>query len=177
VACTLRAFAQIQTQHPDATLTLVGAGSLDGPLRALAATLRLKHVTFVGRVAPADMPAYYADASIYVQTPSIDNMPLSVLEAFASGVPVVSTRVGGVPSILTDGVHGLLADDDDDRGIAAHVLALLANPVRSQALAAAAFGTCRAYEWRSVRDGWLAVYREVFESTSGRRSLARMEPA
>jgi glycosyltransferase involved in cell wall biosynthesis len=176
VACTLRAFAHIQKQHPDATLTLIGAGSQDGPLRALAATLRLRHVTFVGRVRPADMPAYYADADVYVQTPSIDNMPLSVLEAFASGLPVVSTRVGGVPSILTDGVHGLLADDDDDRGVAAHVLALLANPDRARSLAAAAYGTCRAYEWHSVRDGWLSVYRQVFESTSHRR-IARVEPA
>ena len=176
VACTLRAFAHIQQQHPDATLTLIGAGSQDTALRALAATLRLRRVTFAGRVAPADMPAFYADAGVYVQTPSIDNMPLSVLEAFASGLPVVSTRVGGVPSILTDGVHGLLADDDDDRGVAAHVVELLANPGRAQTLAEAAHATCRAYEWRAVRDGWLTVYRQVFEATS-RRRIARMEPA
>ena len=176
VACTLRAFAHIQKQHPDATLTLIGAGSQDTALRALAATLRLKHVTFAGRVRPADMPAFYADAGIYIQTPSIDNMPLSVLEAFASGLPVVSTRVGGVPSILTDGVHGLLADDDDDHAVAAHVLELLANPARAHTLAAAAYATCRVYEWRAVRDGWLSVYRQVFKSTS-RRRVARMEPA
>jgi glycosyltransferase involved in cell wall biosynthesis len=84
--------------------------------------------------------------------------------------------VGGVPSILTDGVHGLLADDDDDRGVAAHVLALLANPDRARSLAAAAYGTCRAYEWHSVRDGWLSVYHQVFQSTSHRR-IARVEPA
>jgi glycosyltransferase involved in cell wall biosynthesis len=176
VACTLRAFAHIQKQRPDATLTLIGAGSQDTALRALAATLRLKHVTFAGRVRPADMPAFYADAGIYIQTPSIDNMPLSVLEAFASGLPVVSTRVGGVPSILTDGVHGLLADDDDDHAVAAHVLELLANPARAHSLAAAAHATCQVYEWRAVRDGWLSVYRQVFESTS-RRRVARMEPA
>ena len=47
--------------------------------------------------------------NLYVQTPDIDNMPLSVLEAFASGLPVVSTRAGGVPAILRDGVDGLLS--------------------------------------------------------------------
>ncbi len=103
-------------------LTLVGAGSQDESLRALAQSLELSNVTFAGRVPPADIWRYYADADIYLQTPNIDNMPASVLEAFASGCAVVATSAGGVPAILTDGVHGLLVDCDDHEAAAARVL-------------------------------------------------------
>ena len=61
---------------------------------------------------------YYAAADIYLQTPEIDNMPTSVLEAFASGCAVVSTAAGGVPTILTDGVHGYLVPCGDDAAAA-----------------------------------------------------------
>ncbi len=121
----------------------------------------MRHVTFAGRVAPSEIPRYYEDADIYVQAPSIDNMPLSVLEAFASGLPVVSTRVGGVPSILREGLDGLLARDDDDSAIAAHALKLLDDPAYARQLAAAAHATLSAYEWDVVREGWLRAYRQV----------------
>ena len=65
---------------------------------------------------PEEIWRYYADADIYLQTPDIDNMPSSVLEAFASGCAVVSTNAGGVPAILTDDVHGLLVDCGDHAG-------------------------------------------------------------
>jgi glycosyltransferase involved in cell wall biosynthesis len=168
VGCTLRAFARVQKRHPEATLTVIGSGSQDNALRELARTLGLQNVTFVGRVHPRDMARYYSAADIYLQTPSIDNMPLSVLEAFASGLPVVSTRVGGVPAILTDHQHGLMADDNDDAGIASCVLELLANPERARALAAQAFETLQAYEWVRVRDGWLSVYRQLLAPASDR---------
>ena len=159
--CTLRAFARLQARYPDATLTLVGSGPDEAPLRAQAASLQLDNVTFVGRVAQAEMPRYYAEADIYVQTPSIDNMPVSVLEAFASGLPVVSTDVGGVPGMLQHGVHGLLARDDDDAAIAGHIVTLLENPGYARTLAAAALDTCQRYAWPVTKDRWLNVYREL----------------
>jgi L-malate glycosyltransferase len=122
VACTLRAFQLVQQKHPAATLTLVGGGSLEAALRALAAELGLRNVTFAGRVAPSEIWRYYAEADIYLQTPNIDNMPASVLEAFASGCAVVATNAGGVPAILTHDVHGLLVNCGDHRAAANAVL-------------------------------------------------------
>ena len=159
VACTLRAFARIQARCPDASLTVVGSGSQDAALRALAAELGLQHVTFTGRVSPSEIHRHYADADLYVQSPAIDNMPLSLLEAFASGIPAVSTRVGGVPSILGHGVHGLLVPDNDDEALADAVMTLLANPRQARAMAAAAHATCEVYDWTVAREGWLAAYR------------------
>ena len=171
VACTLRAFARIQARHPQASLTLVGAGSQADALRALAADLGLRNVTFVGAVQPDDIHRYYAAADIYVQTPSIDNMPGSVIEAFASGLPVVSTDVGGVPAILTHGEHGLLASDNDDEGIADCVCRLLDDPQQARAMAAAARATCEAYRWEHVRAAWLSVYHAAVDRGS-KRALA-----
>ena len=87
---------------------------------------------------PSEIQRYYADADIYVQTPAIDNMPLSVLEAFASGLPVVSTRRRRrAGASLRHGVHGLLVADNDDEAMAAQVLRLLDDPAFARQLAAA----------------------------------------
>ncbi len=171
VSCVLRAFARIQQHYPDATLTLVGGGSQETALRAEAAALDLRNVTFVGRIPPSEIPRYYADADIYVQAPSIDNMPLSVLEAFASGMPVVSTNAGGVPAILRHGVDGLLVQENADDEMAARVLDLLRNPSFARGLAGSAHHTLAAYDWPIVREDWLRAYRRV----AGRRreQLAR----
>ena len=166
--CTLRAFRVVQHRYPDATLTLVGSGPEEASLRRLAAELRLEHVTFAGRIAPGEIWRYYADADIYLQTPDIDNMPTSVLEAFASGCPVVATRAGGVPAILSDGVHGLLVPCGDDRAAGEAMLRLLADGALARTVADAAFGTCAKYQWSAVRGQWVALYRQV----AGPRAVA-----
>jgi glycosyltransferase involved in cell wall biosynthesis len=161
VGCTLRTFARVQARHPEASLTLVGSGPGESALRDQVRDLRLRNVTFAGRVPQEEIHRFYADADIYVQTPSIDNMPASVIEAFASGLPVVATRVGGVPAILEDGVHGLLAPDDDADAVADRILMLLETPVTAHRMAAAARSTCREYDWAVLRGQWIEVYRSL----------------
>jgi glycosyltransferase involved in cell wall biosynthesis len=159
--CTLRAFQILQHRYPDAELTLVGSGSQDTRLRTMATALGLRHVTFVGRVPPDDIWRFYANADIYLQTPDIDNMPSSVLEAFASGCPVVSTDAGGVPAIVTDGVQGLLVSCGDADAAAAAMLRLLEDPGLAAQLASAARASCERYTWSSVRSEWIDVYRSL----------------
>jgi len=176
VVCTLRAFALVQQRWPEAELTLVGGGSLESRLRSLAGELGLRHVTFTGRVPQHEVAGHYAANDIYLQSPNIDNMPTSILEAFASGLPVVSTRAGGVPAILTDGEHGRLAPLDDHRALAGHVLRLLDQPSTARELARNAYATCRAYTWSSVREQWLSNYRAVLSEPSARPLVAAFGP-
>ncbi|HET6956577.1 MAG TPA: glycosyltransferase family 4 protein [Vicinamibacterales bacterium] len=168
VAATIRAFRIVQDRWPDASLTLVGAGEQESALRDLVRELGLRHVTFTGRVAPDAIAVHYADNDIYLQSPDIDNMPTSVLEAFASGMPVVSTDAGGVPAILTHDVHGLLAPLGDHELLGRHVLRLLDAPDQARSLARAAYRTCEACTWRNVREQWLATYRGVLAPASSR---------
>jgi len=159
VACTLRAFGRIQAKYPDATLTVVGSGSQARPLEQEAVRLGLRGVRFLGRVPPDGIAACYADADLYLQSPDIDNAPLSVLEAFASGLPVVSTNAGGVPALVTDGVNGLLAPINADRSLADCALRLLDDPSLAHALSRAAHASTDRYSWDAVRPAWLSAYR------------------
>jgi L-malate glycosyltransferase len=172
VACTIRAFRLVQDRWPDASLTLVGGGPQDGMLRQLVARLELKNVVFVGQVRPDEIAGYYTANDIYIQSPNIDNMPTSVIEAYASGLPVVSTAAGGVPAILTSGEEGLLAPLDDHEALAAHVLRLLDDSALGQRLAGAAYARCRACTWPSVRGQWLAAYRDVLTRPEQSESMA-----
>jgi glycosyltransferase involved in cell wall biosynthesis len=173
VACTLRAFRLVQDRIPGATLTLVGGGSDEPMLRQLVQQLGLHGVTFVGRVAPHDIADLYAAHDIYLQSPNIDNMPTSILEAYASGLPVVSTDAGGISAILTHGEHGLLGPVDDHAALAGHVLSLLDSPALVDRLTRAALATCDHYTWSAIREQWLGAYRGVLRAQAPTPSPAR----
>ena len=176
VGCTLRAFKLIQKSWPNASLTLVGGGSCEPELRQLANALGLRNVEFAGRVAPDRIHEYYAAADIYVQTPNIDNIPTSVLEAYASGLPVVSTDAGGVPAILAHGRTGLLAPIDDHLAIAARILLLLEQPGVAREIADNAIEMCRSFTWQHVREQWLTEYRNVAATASLADAERRRKP-
>jgi glycosyltransferase involved in cell wall biosynthesis len=174
VACTIRAFRIVQDRRPDASLVLVGGGPQEAMLRQLATDLKLRNVSFAGRVSPDAIARYYAANDIYIQSPNIDNMPASVMEAYASGLPVVSTDAGGVPAILTHGEQGLLAPLDDHAMLAAHVLRLLDDAQYARQLVRAAYSRCQAWVWPAVRTQWLGAYRRILsypaDSSVGQRA-------
>lgn len=179
IPCTLRAFQRIQRVHPNATLCLVGSGSQDAALRTLASSLGLRHVTFAGRVDHAAIARFYDAADIYIQTSSIDNLPLSVLEAFSSGLPAVATAVGGVPTMIEHGINGRLVADGDDEAMAREVLWLLDHPCEARQMAERARHGCARYEWPSVCEKWLAAYRDAMNPPTRRveRSLGAGAPS
>lgn len=161
VACTLRAFRLVQGRYPDAELTLVGDGPERGKLERLVQDLALRHVRFAGRVRPSEIWRYYDDADIYVQTPDIDNMPSSVLEAYASGLPVVSTNAGGVPYIVQHEQEGLLVPVGDYRAASEAVVRLLDSPGLAARLADGGRQHVVRCTWKQVRQQWLDLYREL----------------
>lgn len=161
VACVLKAFARIQAQRPDATLTVAGDGPERGALRELAKGLALQGVRWTGRIRPGDMPALYDAHDIWLNGSDVDNMPLSILESFACGLAVVSTRPGGIPWIVDDGRTGRLVPCGDAEALASAALEVLESRDQFAQLTAAAHAECARYTWDRVRQGWLEAYSQL----------------
>jgi L-malate glycosyltransferase len=161
VPCILRAFALIQQHYPDASLTIAHDGVCRRALEQLAQQLGLRHTRFIGEVPQHEMPALYDAADVYLTSPDLDCMPGSLLECFASGLPVVATRAGGIPYIMTHEETGLLVSCNDHEALAAAALRLLRDPELVTRLTANAYREVARYGWPHVRDGWLRIYGEL----------------
>lgn len=173
VGSVLRAFARVQKRYGEARLTVVGDGSQRSELERLARELNLRNTELTGLVAPDKMPELYDAADIYLNGSEIDNMPLSILESFAAGLPVVTTDAGGIPYIVADGETGLLVRRNDDEMMASSAIRLLEDNDLAMRIATRARQECRRYTWTAVRSEWLALYQEL----ACERSAAAGEPA
>ena len=149
----------VRRVRPDARLTIAGTGPEHAALRRQAEQLGLTDaVCFAGRLDRDAMAALYRDADIALNPSTVDNMPNSVLEALASGVPVVSTNVGGVPYIVQDGTSALLVPARDPQAMASAVLRLLENPKLAESLVQAGLVEARRYTWERVAGVLAAIY-------------------
>jgi glycosyltransferase involved in cell wall biosynthesis len=157
----VEAHALLKPRYRDARLTIAGCGGEERRLRRLASSLGADGIEFVGRVEPTAMPTLYAATDIFVNTSIIDNQPLSVLEAFAAGLPVVSTGPGDLSAMVKDGQTGLLVPPRDPVAVAKAVTMLLEEPQRALAMARRARRQVEAHTWPHVRDKWAAVYGEA----------------
>jgi L-malate glycosyltransferase len=158
---TLEAFALLKRRHPAATLTLAGYGSLEGRLRERASALGADGVEFRGRVHPRDMPRLCDEADIFLNSSVVDNQPVSILEAFAAGLPVVSTGTGDIGHMLRDGETGVLVPADDPPAMAAAAAELVEHPHQAQQMAYRARREAERYSWSAVRSAWAEVYAAV----------------
>jgi len=178
VACVLRAFALIQNRYRDARLIVAGDGSQRRRLQCLADELQLENVAFVGRVSPDRMPSLYAAADVYLNAPDIDNMPGSILEAFAAGLPVVTTDAGGIPYIVRHGETGLLVPRGNHEGIAAAAIRLLQDASLSERLVGSAREECRRrYTPEPVLREWVRVYRALVADGMAGKAEFTAQPA
>jgi glycosyltransferase involved in cell wall biosynthesis len=158
VACAIRAFAIIQRRFPEARLTILGQGSEEASLRRLARELGLRHVEFTGWVERSGIGDTYDRHDILVNTSSIDNMPVSLLEGFAAGLPIVTTNAGGIPHLVQDRVNAHLVEVDDHEAIAARVIELVENPEEVARLSRASRDESRKYTWEVVASRWYGLY-------------------
>jgi glycosyltransferase involved in cell wall biosynthesis len=128
----VRAMAEVQRYHPGVELVVVGTGPLLEALREQAAS-SLKAYRFVGAQSPAEVRTWLERASIFcapsVTAPSgeTEGLPITVLEALASGCPVVSTVHAGIPEAVKHGENGFLAPEGDSELLGRHLLELVAN--------------------------------------------------
>lgn len=161
IECILRAFALIQQRYPDADLTIAHDGFHRPVLEKLAETLKLRNVRFIGRVAHKDASDLYDKVDIYLTSPNIDNMPVSLLECMASGLPIVATKAGGIPYIVEDGETALLVDIDDHEALASRAIQLLEDEALVERLTSRGLEEVKRYHWAPVRDQWVHLYQQL----------------
>ncbi len=161
VACALRAFARIRSEYPEAVLYVAGDGPERRRLENLRVELELDKVEFLGNLDNAELAGYYERANLFINTSTTDNMPVSILEAFASGLPVVSTEVGGIPYLVRHGETGLLAADNDHRSLGDSLLRLIREPELARTLTEQARREVQRYSCERVRAEWIGVYSRL----------------
>jgi len=151
----------VQQRYPEACLTIAHDGPLRSELERMVTDWGLNNVRFVGTVPQSEVPALYDAADIYLTSPNIDNMPGSLLECYASGLPVVATNVGGIPYIAQNEETALLVDVNDHEGMARAAMRLIQEEGLAQRLANAARQQCHLYTGTAIRSDWLALYDEL----------------
>ncbi len=134
---TLRAFAEFSQKYPKATLTLAGEGELRTSLWKLAQELGIaERVKLTGFLGQQELRAIYAQAHLFLHPSQVgkdgnqEGVPNSMLEAMASGLPILATTHGGIPEAVVHGESGLLVPERDHASLAAEMLALTADPAR-----------------------------------------------
>jgi glycosyltransferase involved in cell wall biosynthesis len=161
VGVVVRAFAEVQKIFPDARLDLVGKGPSEVEIRDLVHELNLKGIEFTGVASRQDIGHVYDRADIFVNGSRLDNMPVSVLEAFASGTPVVTTAPEGMRFLVEHERTGLLSEPGDAKALAQNVIRLLRDPKLAAQVASNAYEQLSRYCWPAVREQWLDVYQSL----------------
>jgi glycosyltransferase involved in cell wall biosynthesis len=162
VDVTLRAFALLRERFPEATLLIAGCGREEERLRALAQDLGPQGIRFLGALDRSHMPELLDRSHILLNASVIDNQPVSILEAFAAGVPVITTAPGDLRHMVRDGQTGSIVPPGDPRAMAEAAAALLLEPDRALRMAGQARREAERHAWSAVRDDWMRAYgREV----------------
>jgi len=157
----VRAFGQLKREYPEAKLSLVGGGPLEPDVRKLVADLNLTDVFFTGVASRQKIGKYYDEADIFINASRLDNMPVSVIEAFAAGTPVVTTSPESMPYLVEHERTGLLSAVGDEKALAANVVRLLRDPALAVRLARNAYQESCKYTWEVVRGQWVEMYRKL----------------
>lgn len=157
--------ARLRDRFPDVHLTMIGPDKGDGSLEAVRRKARRlgieDRLEIVGGVPKEEVPAWLDRGDIFLNTTDADNTPVSVLEAMASGLPVVSTDVGGLPYLLEDRRDALLVPPRNEEAMAAAVAGLLEDPDRALALARAARKKAQGCDWSRVLPRWQELLRQA----------------
>ena len=161
ISCALRAFKEIKNVYPEARLMVAGAGSDENNLKKLQKGMSLKDVYFLGALTHKELSQVYDSCDIMINSSNIDNFPGSILEAFACGIPVVTTRVGGIPFMVKEGETGFMVDADDHEGIARGVLTLLQNPEIARLFSISGRRVAEEYSWEKIKQTVLNMYGTV----------------
>lgn len=158
--------ANLRQTHPVATLMMAGQEKgLYAQVQEKARQMGLGDaISFPGFLGPEDKAREFGVHDIYLNTNHVDNMPVSVVEAAAFGLPIVATRVGGIPYLLSDDETALLTPDGDAEAMAVAVRRLLNEPGLAARLSANGRALAENCAWEQVKAQWEALFQELADA-------------
>lgn len=162
---SVRVVANLVKEFPDVCLIMVGPDKGDGSLQA---TMRLveklgitQRVTWTGPVSKEEVPQMLHKGDILLNTPRVDNTPVSVLEAMASGLCIVSTNVGGIPYLLEHERDALLVPDNDEMAMASAVRRFLTEEGLAERLSRNARRKAEPCDWSTILPRWEKMFIDI----------------
>jgi len=160
---------EIADQFPQATLCMVGPDR-DGTLKQCQEIVQRyglsDRVKFTGVLLKAEWINLSRDFNVFINTTTIDNTPVSVIEAMALGLPVVSTNVGGIPYLIADNENGLLVQSEDVDGMVEKIIRLINNPSEVDRIRMKARTLVETFDWESIKFKWFTLL-DAFEKEAG----------
>ncbi len=157
----IRVISRLKNKFPNSELCMIGPdkdGSLEKTMR-FAKTLNID-VEFTGRLTKEEWVLKSQQYDIFINTTHFDNTPISVMEAMALGLPIVSTSVGGIPYLLEDKEEALLVDDNNDKKMAQAIEYLIMNPIVVENQINKARNKVEQFDWKIVSEQWKSILRE-----------------
>ena len=161
----IRVLFRLRQMYPAATLTMVGPDKNDGSLykcKALVGELHLDDaVTFTGLMSQEEWVNLSDSADIFINTTNFDNLPVSVIEAMALGMVVISTKVGGVPFLIEDGKTGIMVPPDNERAFVSAIEKLMNNQLLAASLSREANKKAEQFDWKNVKLLWENLFNHL----------------
>ena len=158
----IKAMKTVFEKQHDARLFIVGSGKEEESLRTLARELNIeKQITFVGRVENELVPEYMAAADIFVLPSLREGMSVVILEAMASGLPIITTDTCGMSEIIRDGRNGLLVEPKKPEQLAEKILLLLQDENLRREISTNNKENARKYNWENITAELKKIYYKV----------------
>lgn len=151
-------YNEILKIYPNTELCMVGPNQNNLFFECKKLTEELKiNVKFTGKLTKEEWILLSKDYNIFINTTHLDNTPLSVIEAMALGLAVVSTNVGGIPNLINNQENGLLVNDNDFLKMSQEVITLPTNKDKFEYLTKNARNTVEMFDWEIVKKQWFDV--------------------
>ncbi|HER40298.1 MAG TPA: glycosyltransferase, partial [Salinimicrobium catena] len=158
---TVKVFEKLLKKYPEAELCMVGPEK-DGSLRKCMVYAKERNlpISFPGKMKKKEWAALSVDYDFFINSTDVDNTPISVIEAMALGLPVVSTDVGGMPYLIDHMKDGYLVPQKDADAMLLALTELLEDQERTAQIAQAAYDKVKNFDWKIVREEWKKVLGE-----------------
>ncbi len=156
----IQVLAELQKEFPNATLTMVGpdANNYRNECELFAKELNVK-VNFTGKLTKTEWISLSKNYNVFINTSNFDNMPVSVIEAMALGLPIISTNVGGVPFLLQDQKEAVLVESEDFISMSSAIQNLFSNPISTNLMVIAARKKAETLDWQTVKSQWFKILK------------------